>query len=209
VDYIIKLDQKPYFRTADGDYNLNKTLRERVKLYKVINKAKEEILKDKNYIIKCNEEIKKHLNITLSEDKTKVLNVAINNHSVEEYLLYFGYSILLTNTSLDKKSCYQHYSQKDIVEKSFHRFKAYLGLDRPRVHASRGMINKTFIIYLCQIIYSYIIKIMRDNDMFKTMTVQKLFYELKKIKLFFVGNKQFVKPITKEQKSILNIFDIK
>jgi transposase len=89
---------------------------------------------------------------------TIVIILLFKADCVEGSLKFKGYSVILTNTTYDINQCFNHYIQKDVVEKSFHRFKEYLGLDRMYVHTSKRISNKTFIIYLCQNLFHIFIK---------------------------------------------------
>jgi transposase len=109
---------------------------------------------------------------------------------------------------LTTKECYNYYIKKDPVEKSFHNYKAYLGLDSPYVHGSKRMINKTFVIFIAKIIFCAIHKVMYDADFFKKMTISEILSGLKKIKLYKVGNISYLKPVTKKQKEIFKLFNI-
>jgi transposase len=100
------------------------------------------------------------------------------------------------------------YVQKDIAEKSFNIFKQHLGLDRPYVHGSKRMINKTFLIFLAQILYCYISKVMFNKNLFKSFSIHKLLLRLNKIKFLQINNKKMVRSVTKVQNDIFTTFDI-
>jgi transposase len=112
------------------------------------------------------------------------------------------------NGDLSVKECYFLYVKKDTVEKTFHNYKTHLGFDRPYVHGLKRMVNKTFIILIVQIIYCAIHKRMYENDLFKKYTMEEVFLEFKNIKIYRVGEKTFLKPLTKTQKDIFNFFNV-
>jgi transposase len=189
--------------------NNNKSLRESNKFCNKVDTIKNEIIKNRKTVFKHQEFIKKYLTIEYSADNKNIVNIKTNYNEVEEYLLYKGYTVLLTNFSINTKDCYISYVKKDAVEKSFHNYKAYLGLDRPYTHGSKRMVNKTFIIYLCQILYSHIYKSMLEKNYFKVFSIPKLFNQLKKLKSFRIRNQKFLRPISKSQKDIFDHFNIK
>ena len=204
----IKCNNVGFILQAYIYFNNNKYIRESNKLCAKINDIKNEIL-ESNKILKKNKGIaERYLNITQSSDKKTITSIEINNDAVYKDLQHEGYTILLTNTDFDCDECYSHYINKDVVEKSFNHYKSHLGLDRPYVHGHKRMINKTFIIFLCQIIYSYIHKQLHDKDFFKTYSIEKLFMILNNHRCYTVNNQLYLRPLTKKQKDILSFFDI-
>jgi len=58
------------------------------------------------------------------------------------------------------------YRTKDVVEKSFLRYKNHLGLDRLRVHSDNRMQNKIFVAFIALVIASAIHETMRSKVMY-------------------------------------------
>ena len=190
-------------------FNINRNQRNTNKLWNSISEAKTEILKNKNNITLYKNIVDDFFIIKYdNNDKNKIIDILIDNNKVTERTKNYGYQIIITNSNLDVHETYCSYVKKDVVEKSFHHFKAYLGLDRPYVSGDRRLINKTFIIQLCQIIYCYIHKVMQDNDSFKKFSIKELIKILSQLQVFSIGNQDFIKPITKQQQQIFKLFDI-
>jgi transposase len=208
-DYLSDSDE--YLLNACIFYNKTKATREDKKFTDKLNDIKKEIYLNPDLIFtKYKKFVNDYLSIQFQDNnKSKISKIITNNDKINNEIFEKSCSILLTNDNLPIIDCYTLYTKKDPVEKSFHNYKSHLGLDRPYVHGSKRMVNKTFVILIAQIIYCAIHKKMQDTDSFKKYTIEKIFTELKKIKLFRVGTKQFLKPITKYQKELLTLFDIK
>jgi predicted Zn-dependent protease len=71
------------------------------------------------------------------------------------------------------------------------------------------MINKSFILFIAQILYTSIYKKMIDNNLFSKMTLKELLHEMSKIKSLNFNNKRYIRPLTKLQKNIFDCFSIK
>ena len=67
---------------------------------------------------------------------------------------------------------------------------------RLRTHNDYTTVGKVFLLFLSSIIISEITKVMDQNEMFKTLTVKELLYELKKIKINYLHKDG--KPIISE-----------
>jgi hypothetical protein len=147
----------------------------------------------------------------LLKKKGNIINVTqINTYDVKvkDYLQYKGYALFLSNNDIDIKKCYDNYIRKDAVEKSFHNFKGYLGLERPYVHGSTRLVNKSFILMMAQILYCQIHKIMLKKDQFSKFSIPILFQRLKSIKYIKINDFTRLKPLTKKQKEIFDIFEV-
>jgi transposase len=190
--------------------NQNKRLREIDEFTQDIDKLKNDLMdKGKLLYIKNQKKCDKFLIITFDElNKNKIINIQSNKIAIQEHIKYFGYSILMSNDIFDKKDCYLSYVQKDVAEKSFNIFKQHLGLDRPYVHGSKRMINKTFLIFLAQILYCSISKVMFNKNLFKSFSMHKLLLRLNRIKLVQVNDKKMVRSVTKAQNDIFSAFNI-
>ncbi len=78
------------------------------------------------------------------------------------------------------------------------------------VHKQETFEGKLFLDFIALIIYSWIKKIMRDEGINKSLTVQELIYELEKIKLIrLVEKKTVITEVSKKQRQLLEKFNIK
>jgi transposase len=89
---------------------------------------------------------------------------------------------------------------KDVVEKGFWKNKNSLGLERLRVHSDIRAHNKEFIAFIELILSSFVHKTMKDNDLYQTMTFDKLFLTLAKNKSSKVNGIQYNWLINKTTK---------
>jgi transposase len=203
-------------------YNPISALKAEQKFFKILNEAKEKLLKkskDKKYI-----EYSKYFNIIIDSKTKKVVSITNKIAVIEEHLKTNGYFILLSNSLIknsnndesnnqykiyrNQQDAYNIYRRKDVVEKSFNNYKNHLGLDRFHVHGSKRMINKSFILFLAQILYTLIYKKMIDNKLFESLTFEEMLLEMKKIKKITIDNVDYIKPLTKRQKTILESFNV-
>ena len=117
-------------------------------------------------------------------------------------------NILLSNHIEDPQTAYDVYRMKDVVEKSFWKYKNSLGLDRLRVHTDERMLNKTFVAFIALILSSYIHNVLKTHQLYKVMTFDKLFLMLTKMKSASIAGHRFLRPITKQLKDTLKIFQV-
>jgi transposase len=203
---LCKYDKK-YILNAFIYYNKNKALRDEDKFFVDLADNKIKIINNPDNFL--NNKYKKYFDIVFSDDKKTISSITTNNQKVNEHLSHNGFMILLSNCDFDKEYCLNIYSKRDVVEKSFHNYKSFLGLDRPYVHGSKRMINKTFIIFISQILFCSLHKLMVDNDMYKNYSIKKMLNQLQKIKQYSVNNvRDYLKPLTKKQKLIFEKLNI-
>ena len=189
-------------------YNNNKAIREKNKFKNEYSDIKKQILIDIKKIEKYKDFIKKYMLIEYLDDNKSIVSIKENTNNIETHLYTNGFSILITNDDLTVSDCYINYVKKDVVEKSLHNYKKYLGLDWPYVHGNKRMVNKSFIIFICQILYCIIYKTMLEKNLFRKFSIAKMFGKLKTLQSFTVLGKKYVRPIPKIIKDIFKLFDI-
>jgi transposase len=143
-------------------------------------------------------------------DSTKK-KVVRNEAKINEYLLKLGFYILITNkTDLLKEEALSFYRNKDVVEKIFDVTKNELDTNRLRSHSKTAAEGRLFVKFIATIIYQQMIKVMRENDMFKKYSVIELLKELSKVKRISVPDiEPFTSEWSKTQMDILSNFKIK
>ena len=102
-------------------------------------------------------------------------NININFDAVAEKCRDFGFFILLSNSNFSIHETLEIYRQRDIIEKSFDNLKDRLEFKRGEVHSDISFNNKLFINFVALIFISYIDKIMKENNLYKNMTMDLLF----------------------------------
>lgn len=141
--------------------------------------------------------------------KTKV--VEKNFVKIKAYTNTNAYFILLTNKNqVSPEQLLTHYNNKDLVEKVFDVLKNELDAKRLRTHNGFTTQGKIFTMFISLVIHSEIVRVMNQNDLFKTRTVKELLLELKKIKINYLhpSGKPIVSEISKKNKNILKIFNM-
>ncbi|MDR0550266.1 MAG: IS1634 family transposase [Deltaproteobacteria bacterium] len=184
-------------------YNPTNAQKERQKFFEKLNNIK---------LLKINNQT--NINKDSSFDKYFIKNgnnslLLINQTEVEEHLANSGFFILLSNVKNSPQDNFNIYRKRNVVEKAFNNWKQHLGLDRFHISGNRRMVNKSFILFLTQIVYSAIYKKMLDNHLFKKYTLSNVINEMIKMKSLTIDNKQYIRSISKTQKDILNSFNIK
>jgi len=186
-------------------FNPEKAAKERNELYKYVTvlkrKAEEDPDNSKNAAA-----YKKYLKIGR---RGKGYTVSICEDEVDWELETVGWFVLVSNYIDDPQVAHDMYRAKDVVEKSFHRYKNNLGLGRLRVHGDERMENKVFIAFIALIISSAIHETMKRKDLYKRTTFDGLLLTMAKLKVSTVKGKKILRPVTKEQSDILKAFDIR
>lgn len=194
--------------TAFVYYNYCKAIRDKNKFNNQYNDIKKDIMKNINKIKTHQNFIDKYMEITYSDGEKSIFAIKENKKNVESHLKSSGFSILVTNDDINISDCYKYYVKKDVVKKSFHNYKSYLGLDRPYVHGNKRMVNKSFVIFICQILYSLIYNIMLEKNLFRNYSIAKMFGKLNTLQTFSILDNKYLRPVPKDIKDIFKFFDI-
>ena len=156
------------------------------------------------------ENIKGWKNIFQTSERSGKLKLRRKEKGINSYLERLGTFILVSNKNIDRKEALYFYRRKDVIEKFFDNIKNDIDRKRLRVHKQETFEGRLFVDFIALIIYSWIKKIMRNEGINKSLTVQELIYELKKIKLIRLGEKKTViTEISKKQRQLLEKFNIK
>jgi transposase len=117
--------------------------------------------------------------------------------------------VLLSNKNLDKKEVMSIYRRKDGIEKFFDNMKNEINRKRLRSHKKETFEGRLFLDFIALIIYSKIIKEMRESGINKEKSLQEIMYELKKIKLIQIGEKKkIITEVSKTERELLKKFKI-
>ena len=131
--------------------------------------------------------------------------------NINTHLSRAGYYVMATNkTDLHRDEVLSHYRNKDLVEKVFDMMKNEMDGKRLRTHNDYTTVGKVFLLFLSSIIISEITKVMDQNELFRTLTVKELLYELKKIKINYLDKdgKPIISEVSKKQRKIFEYFKI-
>lgn len=137
------------------------------------------------------------------------ISVKRNEKAILETLKNKGFLVIISNNIKSAEDALLVYRNKDVVEKAFDNMKNELDLSRLRIHSDKAMNGRIFIGFISLIIQSQIHKIMKEKELYKNFTVEKLLAELKKIKKYeFTGGKTMLSEISKKQRDIFKAFEI-
>jgi transposase len=184
-----------------------KALKERNELYgkiALIRKIAETNPFNKKYAT----DIKHYFKVRKSSKDRVGYSVKVRENVVNASLKNSGWLVMLSNHIEEPQEAIEIYRLKDVVEKGFMKYKNNLGLDRLRVHGDTRAQNKTFVAFISLILSSYIHNVMKDKDLYKTLTFEMLLSKLANLKSATVNGERFLRTITKQQKDIFKAFDI-
>jgi transposase len=188
-------------------FNPEKAVKERNELYGYVTSLARQAEVDPNDE-KLAAAYKKYLIVRKSQQTESGVTVNIREDVVARELETVGWFVLLSNQIEDAQTAHDIYRMKDVVEKSFWKYKNSLGLDRLRVHSDDRMQNKVFVAFIALIIASAIHETMKRKDLFKYMTFDRLILTLAKLKSATVNGQTILRPVTKDQAEIFKAFGI-
>jgi transposase len=186
-------------------FNPEKAIKERNELYGFVHSLARQAAGDP-FNEKLAPEYKKYLNVRKSQQSVSGITVSIREDVVANELETTGWSVLISNHIDDVQTAHDIYRIKDVVEKGFLKYKNSLGLDRLRVHSDERMQNKVFVAFIALIIASAIHQTMKEKDLYRSMTFDRLILTLAKLKSATVGGKTILRPVTKDQALIFKAF---
>jgi transposase len=187
-------------------FDPEKALKERNDIFNKVARLKEFAMKNPESD-KYKDEIRRWLIVRKSE-RGGGYTVSIREDVIAKHLETVGWFVLVSNHIEDAQEAFDIYRMKDVVEKGFWKYKNNLGLDRLRVHDDERAQNKTFIAFIALILASYIHNIMKDKELYKSMTFDQLFLTLAKLKCATISGQRILRPLTKQQKDLFKAFDI-
>jgi transposase len=188
-------------------FNPYKELSDQDKLFSKIKCLEKTICDGK--ITKKNLKLVEHyFEFNQSKCTSRIKTAKIREDVLKQELLTSGWFVLLSNKIDDTQQAHDLYRIKDGVEKAFLKFKRRLNFKRFRVHSDNRMENKSFIGFIALILYSHIEKIMVENNLQFKMTFRELIDCISKIQSFYSSGIRKIRPLTKEVKDILTIFNI-
>jgi transposase len=189
--------------TAHIIYNPERALAERNELYSHVTWLKE-MAESGKQMSAFRGDIDEYLTIT----KEKGICVQINQYAIERNLEISGWVVILGNGTLTAQKAHDIYRKKDVAEKAFMKYKNLLGLKRLRVHSDERMKNKLFVAFISLILVCYIHQVMKEKDLYRKMTMEKMFMALSKLTKVAINGHHILRPITKEQQLIFSAFSI-
>jgi len=138
------------------------------------------------------------------------LQLKRDDNAIGKKLDRMGTTILITNKKISPHDGLSLYRRKNRVEKFFDSMKNEMDRKRLRTHNIKASEGRLFVDFLALILHSHIAKVARQENIVKELSVQKIMYELKKIKLVRLGEKKtIITEISKKQRELFDKFKIK
>ena len=135
--------------------------------------------------------------------------VTRNNLAIDEKLASLGYFFLLTSDEkLSSSDLLTIYRNKDVIEKNFDNLKNAVDLKRLHTHSLQATEGKLFVSFLALILRAHLMNASQAWRIEQSASLDKLLWELKKIKVVEFGATALLNPLTKKQKQILALFHL-
>jgi transposase len=179
----------------------------RIKLHgELCNMIKE--INSGNYDKVKNDPKIKLLTIKDSPSKRTGYCVDYNDKAIEKKLLHAGWMVAVSNCIKRASSAIEIYRAKDVVEKSFYMVKNRLDMNRIRNHNDITMQSKVFVFFISLILMSNVHRVMIKNNLYKTLSMKKLFKKMNQHTVIHIKNTKIVRPATALQKTIYTAFGV-
>jgi transposase len=189
-------------------FNPEKAAKDRNELFGYVASLARQAAADPHNAI-LDSEYGRYLKFHCARSNSKNTEISIREDVVAKELETTGWFVLLSNHIEDPQVAHDIYRTKDVVEKSFLRYKNNLGLNRLRVHSDDRMQNKLFVAFIALVIASAIHETMKRKGMYKQMTFDRLILTLAKLKSASVSGRAILRPMTKEQIDIFESFGVR
>jgi len=188
-------------------FNPVKSIKDRNDLYDYVTRLKAAALADP-FNKKLAREYRKYLIVRRSKKASGGATVNFRKDAIDKELDTSGWFIIVSNCTDDVREAYAVYRAKDVVEKSFWKYKNSLGLDRLRVHGSDRMHNKLLVSFIALVLVSHVYNVMKEKRLAERMTFDRLILTMSKLRVATVNGTQVLSPVTKEQADILAAFGL-
>lgn len=163
--------------------------------------------------------IKKYETIKNKQKYTKYFDIyktsdgydyQLKEEEIENEAKYFGYYLVFTNDDkISADDLLYYYREKDVDEKVFYQLKNYMGARRIRTHNQDTTDGKMFTLFIGLVIRSWIYQKIEEYKKAHYMTLEACFNKLDNIQVIQTnGETRLVKALTKEQKDLLQQFEI-
>jgi transposase len=173
----------------------------------VESKPFKHLLQVKQFLEACWKGSTKWFQINLDQQGRVTLQKKCNALSLR--MNRMGKMILITNTDLGYEETLEWYRRRDEVEKLFRTLKSSLQGKRLRTHSRTTTEGRLFIIFLALILYTAVLKRLKQQGLLQKYSTSEIFLELRKIKAITLSNnKTILSEITKKQRELFQKLDI-
>ena len=139
----------------------------------------------------------------VSETPIRGRKITAKQSAIEEAKKNYGYFALISNEIKDPEEALTLYRNKDLVEKAFGNLKERLSARRMLVSSEHALEGKLFVQFLALIYLSYIKKLMKEQSLFGTYTIQGVLDQLDCIECFErPGRDLRIGEITEKQREL-------
>lgn len=111
-----------------------------------------------------------------------------------------GKLVILSTTRMEGENILSIYREKDIIEKFYYSLKEMSPL---RVGRDDTLVGLLFVNFIALVVRNKILKMMREADLLKKMSVQELFMEMAKLRAVKLGQEWRLTEVTKNQRNIM------
>jgi len=188
-------------------YDPEKQVLDEKELYAHIEKMQSELAK-----MSKTKRISRRYNdfFVINQTPNDSITFEINAEKVDELLERTGFFILISDQpNMSASEILELYRKRDTIEKCFSQLKNQMDFKRMRTHYRKTTDGKMFVGFLALILRSHMLHKLKCNRQLKTLTLEKILIELRKIKSVTMSDSSTVSiPLTKLQKTILTLFDV-
>ncbi len=192
-------------------YNPGRATQEKDNFYRKLVDIKKELEKltvDKSVRRQAAEIAGKHFEYFSLDTTSAKLKVTIKDKAVSRVLNKKGLYLIAYRGDYDWECCLAAYKEKDLIERGFNILKNDLELSTPGVHKNETLKGIVFINLLALIIRMKIMNILKQAELTKEYSFEKMLLQLEKIKAVVYDNgKVIITELTKKQKEILEAFN--
>lgn len=192
-------------------FNPARAQQEKDSFYRRLYSIQEQIERlkvNKSWRVKATEimgELSSYFELRIIDDK---VDVEIKEKAVSRRLNKRGLFLIAYNGEYSWDSCLSAYKEKELIERSFDILKNDLEFTTPQVHKDATLKGLMFINMIALILRMKIMNILKQNDLIKTYSFEKLILHLEKMKAVVMDNGQIIySELTKKQKELLEPFD--
>lgn len=192
-------------------YNPSRAQKEKEKFYQRLVHVKDLIEKlnpakgarEKAFDIMGN--LSPYFSITLTKEQ---VSAQIKEKAVARRLNKKGIFIIACHGDYSWDTCLSAYKEKELIERSFDILKNDLKLSTPEVSKDSTLKGLMFISLVALIIRMRIMMVLKNADLIKTYSFEKMMLQLEKHKAIVFDNGQVIySELTKKHKELLTPFD--
>lgn len=216
LDHMYELDDNPRMLNVKGYcyYSPKRELEEQQSFYVHLHEAVEKLQSSTSKNWKKPETVAreitrgfyKYIDWKFQDGK---FEVSIKQKALAQRVNRMGKFIIFYNGELDWMECLIQYRQRDAVEKCFLRMKKDLDVMPMNVRTEATVRGYLFMVFIALIIRMRLQTLMKENELLKKYSVEKLLLELEKIKLFELSSGEvMLSEVSKKNREILKAFNI-